>query len=444
MAFSRTSDVLYSNRLSGCEPFFNSRDQFTGAVKKIEYKMGLLKQMEDSEHRKRLKNLRDWEQSQRERLTDDIKYAQRQLGAQEVQMAAKEKIDKAKRNVEQAAAARKAALEVIEKEKTENRMRRATKPINDSHEMTRDENFNEIRKPANPESESAPVIDRTNVSAASTKIGYNQDWNRVPVVSRNQTGRSYPEDRRKNSRPSSRVSSKSISNELPLNSDSESDVSSEGSVGNRTVSTSISRARSQSRNNRMSHRSNTSNLTKFGGSVRSRLQNSQAMRNLSAIQRYLEDDIASTVNNAQELFRYLLDHPPNSRSEFDKWIEKSETSKDPLFFAVIDNATGKVGGRQALLRIDPENGVIETGNTFWGPMISRTPAATEAQYLFMCHVFDQLGYRRLECKCHVDHVKSRRCGRQRREPRHRLVLDHRQGMAAFEGGNSKMAGQREF
>ncbi|KAI1709892.1 hypothetical protein Ddc_13655 [Ditylenchus destructor] len=79
--------------------------------------------------------------------------------------------------------------------------------------------------------------------------------------------------------------------DLPLNSDSESDISSEGSVGNRTVSSSISRARSQSRNSRMSHRSNTSNLTKFGGSVRSRLQNSQAMRNLSAIQRYLEDDI---------------------------------------------------------------------------------------------------------------------------------------------------------
>ncbi|KAI1709890.1 acetyltransferase (GNAT) domain-containing protein [Ditylenchus destructor] len=144
---------------------------------------------------------------------------------------------------------------------------------------------------------------------------------------------------------------------------------------------------------------------------------------------------ASTVNGAQELFRYLPDHPPSNRSKFDKWLEQSEASTDPLFFAVIDNATGKVGGRQALQRIDPENGAIQTGSTFWGPLISRTPAATEAQYLFMCYVFDQLGYRRLECKCHSDHEKSRRCAL-----RLGFVFEgiHRQQMV-FKGGNRDTA-----
>ena len=40
------------------------------------------------------------------------------------------------------------------------------------------------------------------------------------------------------------------------------------------------------------------------------------------------------------------------------------------------------------MRIDPANGVIEIGNIYWGPLISRKPAATEAQFLFMQYAFD--------------------------------------------------------
>jgi hypothetical protein len=37
---------------------------------------------------------------------------------------------------------------------------------------------------------------------------------------------------------------------------------------------------------------------------------------------------------------------------------------------VIDKASGRVAGRQTLMRIDPANGVIEIGNIYWGPLIS--------------------------------------------------------------------------
>ena len=40
------------------------------------------------------------------------------------------------------------------------------------------------------------------------------------------------------------------------------------------------------------------------------------------------------------------------------------------------------------MRIDPAFGVIEIGNIYWGPLISRKPAATEAQFLFMQYAFD--------------------------------------------------------
>jgi len=117
---------------------------------------------------------------------------------------------------------------------------------------------------------------------------------------------------------------------------------------------------------------------------------------------------ASSVTDADDRFRYLFEFPPTDRAAFNEWLEKVAASKDPLFFAVIDKASGKVAGRQTLMRIDPTFGVIEIGNIYWGPLISRKPAATEAQYLFMAYVFDELGYRRYEWKCNNDNAPSKR------------------------------------
>ncbi|WP_343315529.1 GNAT family protein [Brucella sp. BE17] len=117
---------------------------------------------------------------------------------------------------------------------------------------------------------------------------------------------------------------------------------------------------------------------------------------------------ASTVKDADQRFTWLFEVPPVNRSEFEPWLEKASESEDPLFFVVIDKASGKVAGRQALMRIEPEHGVIEIGNVYWGPMISRRPAATEAQFLFMQYIFDELGYRRYEWKCNDDNAPSKR------------------------------------
>jgi RimJ/RimL family protein N-acetyltransferase len=117
---------------------------------------------------------------------------------------------------------------------------------------------------------------------------------------------------------------------------------------------------------------------------------------------------ASTVADAGQRFRYLGEYPPESREAFQAWLEKAEASADPLYFAVIDRASGKVAGRQTFLRMDPANGVAEIGHIYWGPLISRKPAATEAQFLFMQHVFDELGYRRWEWKCNNANEPSKK------------------------------------
>lgn len=81
-----------------------------------------------------------------------------------------------------------------------------------------------------------------------------------------------------------------------------------------------------------------------------------------------------------------------------------------MFFAVVDRDTGRAEGRQALMRIDTDNGVIEIGNVMWGPRLSRTRGATEAFFLFADHVFD-LGYRRFEWKCNDDNEPSKQAAR---------------------------------
>ena len=114
------------------------------------------------------------------------------------------------------------------------------------------------------------------------------------------------------------------------------------------------------------------------------------------------------AEGAADRFRYLFEDVPQDRADFDAWLAKAAASPDPLFFAVIDRQSGKAGGRQTLMRIDPVHGVIEIGNILWGPGIARTRLATEALYLFARHVFEDLGYRRFEWKCNNLNEPSKR------------------------------------
>lgn len=111
---------------------------------------------------------------------------------------------------------------------------------------------------------------------------------------------------------------------------------------------------------------------------------------------------------AEARFRYLFEAPPRDMGELMPWLDKAAASPDPLFFVVIDRASGLAQGRQSLMRIEPVHGVIEIGNILWGPAIARTRIATEAFYLSARHVFEALGYRRLEWKCNSRNEPSRR------------------------------------
>ncbi len=112
------------------------------------------------------------------------------------------------------------------------------------------------------------------------------------------------------------------------------------------------------------------------------------------------------VSAPDETWAYLPYGPFVDASAFQTWLAGVAQKSDPLFHVIIDATDGPVG-LASLMRIDPANGVIEVGHIHLGPSLKQTPAATEAIFLLMCRVFDELGYRRLEWKCNAHNEASR-------------------------------------
>ena len=108
------------------------------------------------------------------------------------------------------------------------------------------------------------------------------------------------------------------------------------------------------------------------------------------------------------IWQYLFEPPFPDFESFKAHLERKAASEDPLFFAIVDKATGKAFGYETLMRIDTTHRVIEVGNIMYGASLQRTPGATEAQYLLARYVFDDLGYRRYEWKCNALNAPSRR------------------------------------
>ena len=104
---------------------------------------------------------------------------------------------------------------------------------------------------------------------------------------------------------------------------------------------------------------------------------------------------------------YLGVDAPATLDGYVAWLRKMTAGEDPLFHAIVDQATGKPVGVATYMRIDRANGVIEVGNINYSPLLQRKPAATEAMFLMMARVFDELGYRRYEWKCDSHNAPSR-------------------------------------
>lgn len=117
---------------------------------------------------------------------------------------------------------------------------------------------------------------------------------------------------------------------------------------------------------------------------------------------------ANLIDAEGRNWTYLPYGPFTQLEDYKAWMRQTCGGEDPLFHAVIDRLTGKAVGVASYLRIDPANGVIEVGHINLSPLAQRKPVATEAMYLMMRRVFDELGYRRYEWKCDALNQPSRK------------------------------------
>ena len=124
--------------------------------------------------------------------------------------------------------------------------------------------------------------------------------------------------------------------------------------------------------------------------------------------RHAADLHAANREDARDrIWSYLPYGPFETLDDYRAWMEATCLGDDPLFHAIVDAKTEKAVGVASYLRIEPPVGVIETGHINYAPRLQKTAAATEAMFLMMRRVFDELGYRRYEWKCDALNAGSR-------------------------------------
>jgi RimJ/RimL family protein N-acetyltransferase len=119
------------------------------------------------------------------------------------------------------------------------------------------------------------------------------------------------------------------------------------------------------------------------------------------------ESLWDAIKGDDELWTYMWYGPFATRGDFDKFAEVLAKREDPFAFAIIDNSSN-VLGVATLMEIRPANRVIEVGGIFYSKALRQTPLATEAQFLLMKYVFEDLKYRRYEWKCDSLNAPSRR------------------------------------
>jgi RimJ/RimL family protein N-acetyltransferase len=117
---------------------------------------------------------------------------------------------------------------------------------------------------------------------------------------------------------------------------------------------------------------------------------------------------ANALDQMGRNWTYLFQEPPRDLERYQAWLSEAASTGDPLFHAIVDGNSNQAVGVATFMRIEPAHGVIEVGNINYSPLLQRTVAATEAMFLMMRRVFDELGYRRYEWKCDSLNAPSRR------------------------------------
>ena len=118
-------------------------------------------------------------------------------------------------------------------------------------------------------------------------------------------------------------------------------------------------------------------------------------------------DLLQANQDGDQVWDYLGYGPFAQLQDYRDWQAQMAASSDPVFYAIRDLASGRIGGIASYLRIDTQNGVIEIGHIQISPGLQRGPVASEALIRMIEWAFGA-GYRRVEWKCNDLNLPSRR------------------------------------
>ncbi len=105
-------------------------------------------------------------------------------------------------------------------------------------------------------------------------------------------------------------------------------------------------------------------------------------------------------------FDYMSYGPFRNQKDFDSWFDANLSTNDRQILCLSRDSLN-CDGLISLMREDIHNLVVEIGSIQFSPELQRTVEATEALYLIIGFVFEELGYRRLEWKCDNNNTRSK-------------------------------------
>ena len=120
------------------------------------------------------------------------------------------------------------------------------------------------------------------------------------------------------------------------------------------------------------------------------------------------EELWRAAQGADESWTYLACGPFANLAAMTQYVSALATDQMRVAWAVRPISTGAVSGWLSFLDIEPQNAAIELGNIWFGPVMQRTRAATEAMFLPLKLAADDLGYRRLVWKCNSLNAPSKR------------------------------------
>ncbi|MBX2990448.1 MAG: GNAT family N-acetyltransferase [Bacteroidetes bacterium] len=122
------------------------------------------------------------------------------------------------------------------------------------------------------------------------------------------------------------------------------------------------------------------------------------------------DDLYEVSHAKQEynvLWKYMHYGPFRDKKEMYEWLIGLKESTDPLFYTVFSKQLNKRVGMYAIMNVEPNDGRVELGNIWYSPLVQKTIVNSEATFLFLSYLFDELKYRRVEWKCDDENEASK-------------------------------------